>query len=204
MPPPRNGLHWEKRTFVTGVKNRGNFSEEHNIDLLPYAYRIENAITDGFNFAYNKIANAVDDLSSLLEKAFAAVVNAFDPNSMVGPSGFGSGNFISRPRRRRCPYQINFENSSCCHGARPSRSPLPSSSIRISTGPPSNSRASASATTLSTSPPARSTLKRPFPSRLTALRLMSKSRPGFTPTPARSMPRSKALIPAPSFRPRIR
>ncbi len=95
--------------FVTGVKI-GEFLEEHNIDLLPYAYRIENVITNGFNFAYNKIANAVDSLSSLLEKAFAAVVNAFDPNSMIGPSGFGPSNFISATPQA-LPYQINFENS---------------------------------------------------------------------------------------------
>ena len=41
----------------------------------------------------------------------ASTAGSFDPNSMLGPSGYGPSNFVSGAAQARFPYQIEFENS---------------------------------------------------------------------------------------------
>ena len=40
-----------------------------------------------------------------------ATAGSFDPNAMIGPSGYGPSNFVSGAAQTRFPYQIDFENS---------------------------------------------------------------------------------------------
>ena len=44
-------------------------------------------------------------------RAAPAPRGRFDPNAMIGPSGYGPSNFVSGSAQTRFPYQIDFENS---------------------------------------------------------------------------------------------
>ena len=49
--------------------------------------------------------------SSSSSGSSASTAGSFDPNAMIGPSGYGPSNFISGAAQAPLPYQIDFENS---------------------------------------------------------------------------------------------
>jgi RHS repeat-associated protein len=68
-------------------------------------------VIDSYNKLKRYLENDINSLKNLLDEAIANVVNAIDPNSIAGPTGFGTSNFIAA-NGQTFPYTVNFENSS--------------------------------------------------------------------------------------------
>jgi YD repeat-containing protein len=84
------------------------YVEEHSSDVISWTIdQIDRHPWLGE--ALLSIGDVFGQFGDKLRTLTSAIVNAFDPNDMVGPGGFGTPNFVAADAT--LPYRINFENN---------------------------------------------------------------------------------------------